>query len=122
MTDSEWLHTWIGSSDRDRITVAVRRRGRRHRRTVLGELVLVGLGVGPQEQGREADDRHQGHGYGSQTVRLIAELVRAEGATELLTSYVPEDGGPEEFYRRLGFVPTGELDVNGEIIVRLAIA
>ena len=67
------------------------------------------------------DERHQGHGYGSQTVRLIAELVRAEGATELLTSYVPADGGPEEFYRRLGFVPTGELDVNGEIIVRLAI-
>jgi diamine N-acetyltransferase len=43
------------------------------------------------------------------------------GATELLTSYVPEDGGPGEFYRRLGFVPTGELDVNGEVIVRLAV-
>jgi len=37
----------------------------------------------------------------------------------LLTSYMPEDGGPAGFYRRLGFAPTGELDANGEVIVRL---
>jgi diamine N-acetyltransferase len=67
------------------------------------------------------DTRHQGHGYGAQAVRLLAELVRAEGATEFLTSYVPSDGGPAGFYARLGFVPTGEFDVNGEIIVRLAL-
>ena len=68
------------------------------------------------------DERHQGRGYGSQTVRLIAGLVRAEGAVELLTSYVPEDGGPAGFYQRLGFVPTGEVDMNDEIIVRLALS
>jgi diamine N-acetyltransferase len=67
------------------------------------------------------DARHQGRGYGSQTVRLVAELVRAEGAAELLTSYVPDHGGPAGFYHRLGFVPTGEVDVNGEIIVRLVL-
>jgi diamine N-acetyltransferase len=39
----------------------------------------------------------------------------------LLTSYVAQDGGPAEFYERLGFVPTGELDVNGEVIVRLVL-
>jgi diamine N-acetyltransferase len=65
------------------------------------------------------DGRYQGHGYGTAVVRQVAELVRAEGATELLTSYVPEDGGPAGFYQRLGFVPTGELDDNGEVIVRL---
>ena len=54
--------------------------------------------------------------------RSVAELVRAAGATELLTSYVPEDGGPAGFYQRLGFVPTCEVDVNGEIILRLALA
>jgi hypothetical protein len=43
-------------------------------------------------------------------VRLVAERVWAEGATELLTSYVPKDGGPAGLYQRLGFVPTGELD------------
>ena len=70
------------------------------------------------------DERYQGRGYGAAVVRQIAELVRAEGAAELLTGlrYVPEDGGPAGFYRRLGFVPTGEqLDENGEVIVRLAL-
>jgi|SRR5829696_2077073 diamine N-acetyltransferase len=65
------------------------------------------------------DQRHQGRGYGSEAVRQVAALVRAEGATELLTSFVPEDGGPAGFYRRLGLAPTGELDANGEVIVRL---
>ena len=67
------------------------------------------------------DERHQGRGYGAAAVRQIAELVRAEGATELLTSYVPGDGGPAGFYQRLGFVPTGELDESGEVIVRLGL-
>jgi diamine N-acetyltransferase len=67
------------------------------------------------------DERHQGRGYGSEAVRQVATLVRAEGAIELLTSYVPEKGGPAEFYRRLGFEPTGELDANGEVIVRLSL-
>jgi diamine N-acetyltransferase len=35
---------------------------------------------------------------------------------------VPQDGGPAGFYRRLGFAPTGELDANGEVIVRLLLA
>ena len=65
------------------------------------------------------DQRHQGRGYGREVVRQVAELVSAEGATELLTSYVDEDGGPAGFYERLGFVPTGERDVNGEVIVSL---
>ena len=35
------------------------------------------------------DERHQGRGYGSEVVRQVDEIVRAEGATELLTSMVP---------------------------------
>jgi diamine N-acetyltransferase len=66
-------------------------------------------------------ERHQGRGYGSAAVRQVAEAVRAAGAAELLTSYVPEDGGPAGFYERLGFVPTGDRDVNGEVIVRLVL-
>ncbi len=65
------------------------------------------------------DHRHQGRGYGREVVRQIVELVRREGATELLTSHVPGDGGPAGFYARLGFVPTGELDPDGEILLRL---
>jgi diamine N-acetyltransferase len=53
-------------------------------------------------------------------VRLVADLVRSAGAEELLTSYGPDlEGGPGPFYERLGFVPTGDLDAAGEIILRL---
>jgi diamine N-acetyltransferase len=64
-------------------------------------------------------ERHQRRGYGRETVRLVADVVRANGAAELLTSCLPGDDGPEQFYRRIGFSPTGELDENGEIILAL---
>ena len=68
------------------------------------------------------DERHQHRGYGRETVMRIAKIVRDSGATELLTSCVPAEDGPEPFYRRLGFVRTGELDDNGEIILALNFA
>ena len=64
------------------------------------------------------DHRHQGEGYGREVVRQVVELVLGQGGTELFTSYVPGDGGPAGFYARLGFVPTGERDSQGEIILR----
>ena len=67
------------------------------------------------------DPQHQGRGYGAQAVRQVAALVTREGATELLTSYVTGEGGPAGFYARLGFVPTGDLDAAGEVIVALAL-
>jgi diamine N-acetyltransferase len=68
------------------------------------------------------DQRHQHRGYGAKVVRQVAGLVQAEGAAELLTSHVPGDGGPAGFYERLGFVPTGELDANGEVVLRLPLS
>jgi diamine N-acetyltransferase len=68
------------------------------------------------------DERYQGRGYGLEAVRQVAEIVLAHGATELLTSYVPQVGGPAGFYEKLGFVPVGDLDRNGEIIVRLVLS
>lgn len=65
-----------------------------------------------------AHDR-QGTGVGREVVGLVADLVRAQGCTELLTSHVPGEGGPAGFYERLGFVPTGELDPEGEIVLSL---
>jgi GNAT superfamily N-acetyltransferase len=65
------------------------------------------------------DHRHQGRGYGRAVVGQVVDLVRGEGGTELLTSHVPGEGGPAGFYARLGFVPTGELDPDGEILLRL---
>lgn len=51
----------------------------------------------------------------------VHDLVRAEGGEELLTSHVPGEGSPADFYARLGFVPTGELDPEGEIVLSLAL-
>ena len=65
------------------------------------------------------DHRHQHRGYGRDVVGIVADLVRSAGANELLTSYVPGEGGPGPFYEQLGFVPTGELDPDGEIILSL---
>ncbi len=68
------------------------------------------------------DQRYQGRGYAAAVVRQIAGLVQAEGATELLTSYVPEDDWAAAFCQGLGFVPTGEHDDRGEVIVRLGLS
>jgi diamine N-acetyltransferase len=65
------------------------------------------------------DERHQGRGYGRDAVKLVAEIARDHGASELLTSYVVGERSPEPFYRQLGFVPTGEQDENGEIVLAL---
>ena len=65
------------------------------------------------------DERHQDRGHGRQIVGMVVELIRAEGATELLTSHVIGEGSPAGFYAKLGFVPTGALDPNGEVILSL---
>src|SRR5262245_48196932 len=65
------------------------------------------------------DERQQGRGYGGEIVRLVAQIVRENGATELLTSCVPGAAGPEAFYRHLGFRATGDFDESGEIILTL---
>ena len=65
------------------------------------------------------DAEHQGRGYGRAILNEVVALLRAEGATELLTSCVPGEGSPEPFYRGFGFVPTGDTDEDGEVILRL---
>jgi GNAT superfamily N-acetyltransferase len=64
------------------------------------------------------DHRHQRLGYGHEVMRQIMALIREQGATELLTSYSPVDGGPEGFYQSLGFVPTGAVH-EGEVLASL---
>lgn len=63
-------------------------------------------------------DGLQRKGIGSAAIALAIEEVRARGGTEMYTSWVEGEGGPEPFYRKLGFVPTGEID-DGEVVVRL---
>jgi GNAT superfamily N-acetyltransferase len=64
------------------------------------------------------DKRHQRRGIGRAVLTQIVDLVRADGGTELLTSYEPGKGEPWPFYQRFGFQPTGEVD-DGEIVLRL---
>jgi acetylornithine deacetylase len=65
---------------------------------------------------------HQGKGYGRRAVELVIDHVRGRpGATELKLSVVPGDGSAFEFYRGMGFEPTGEMDGN-EIVLRLPLA
>lgn len=62
---------------------------------------------------------YQGKGYGRKAIELLVEYLRTRpGAKELSASYVPIEGGPEGFYRRMGFEPTGEVR-GGEIVVKL---
>lgn len=64
---------------------------------------------------------HQSKGYGRRAVELLIDYVRTRpNATELLTSYVPDDVGPMRFYQKLGFVETGEVD-DGEVLTRLVL-
>jgi len=61
----------------------------------------------------------QGKGYGRKAVEQLIEYLRTRPrADRLLTSYVPVEGGPEKFYRKLGFVPTGDVK-EGEIVAAL---
>jgi diamine N-acetyltransferase len=65
------------------------------------------------------DERHQGRGYGRKAIELaIDHVVTQTRATVLLTSIVPGEGNPGPFYRKLGFVHTGEVE-HGEHVMRL---
>ena len=64
---------------------------------------------------------HQAEGYGRRAVELLIDYVRTRpNATELLTSYVPDEKGPMRFYQKLGFTETGEID-DGEVTTRLTL-
>ena len=70
----------------------------------------------PQEKGYYflwrvmIDVAHQRKGYGRQTVDLVLDYVSTRPhASRLLSSYLPGEGGPEQFYKKYGFTPTGNM-------------
>lgn len=65
------------------------------------------------------DRHHQRRGIGAKAIAALVEHVRAHGHRALGVSWVDAPGGPRPFYERLGFVPTGEVDDDGEIVGRL---
>lgn len=64
------------------------------------------------------DRRHQGRGIGSRAVALLVDRLRALGKDRLHVSWQPGRGGPEDFYRKLGFVPDGRV-IDGEVVAEL---
>lgn len=65
------------------------------------------------------DSKYQRSGIGHQAIQILVEHVKTRpNSSELLTSVVREEGGPEGFYASLGFVLTGEYE-DGEALMRL---
>ena len=66
------------------------------------------------------DERFQGRGFGTATLDLIVEYFRGRPGVEVMSTSAGEgDGGPIPFYEGYGFVRTGELVFDGEILLRL---
>ncbi len=63
---------------------------------------------------------HQGKGYGRFAVEEVCREAMRRGHQRLTVCYHDGEHGPEEFYRRLGFQPTGEYN-QGEAIAELAL-
>jgi diamine N-acetyltransferase len=68
------------------------------------------------------DRRHQRRGYGSATLDAVVEyLAGRPNATVLFTSAGQDDGTPQPFYERYGFVATSRV-VDDEVVLRLDLA
>ena len=77
--------------------------------------------VGPWFLWKLAIDRdHQGLGYGRAVIDALVAIIRAEGGTELYTSYTEGEGGPEPFYARLGFEPAGRHGNEALVVLRFS--
>ncbi|KAB1941373.1 GNAT family N-acetyltransferase [Micromonospora sp. ALFpr18c] len=58
---------------------------------------------------------HQGRGYGRFAVRAVRDEARARGRDRVYTTWEPGRDGPEAFYLKLGFDPTGEIS-GGQVV------
>lgn len=62
------------------------------------------------------DAGYQGKGLGSKAMDMIIHEVRADAVAHAIDiQCLPSPGGPEDFFRRFGFLPTGE--TRGEEII-----
>ena len=66
------------------------------------------------------DERHQRRGYGTATLDRIVEYFRARPGVEVLTTSAGQgEGSPVTFYERYGFVRTGDIVFDDEVLLRL---
>ncbi|MGL6338304.1 MAG: GNAT family N-acetyltransferase, partial [Waterburya sp.] len=65
------------------------------------------------------DSRFQKWGFGRRAVELILQHVKTRPqAKYLLTSCAPGEESPRGFYETIGFAYTGEVDEDGELIMK----
>ena len=63
------------------------------------------------------DQCYQRRGYAQRALDLARSFFRnRRGVSRLISSYIPGDNGPEQFYLRYGFQKTGRLRANGKEI------
>jgi len=99
-------------------------------RLILDGERVVGFVMGAFDPGNEVDAfragiwrlniaaGEQGRGYGRFAVNAVAEEARRRGHARITVLWERGEGGPEEFYLRLGFRPTGE-ELSGEVVGEL---
>ncbi len=65
------------------------------------------------------DIKYQRLGFGKQALSLLIDHIKTRpNASEVLTSVVQKDGGPQRFYENAGFQLTGEYE-EGEAMMKL---
>ncbi|WP_328443082.1 MULTISPECIES: GNAT family N-acetyltransferase [unclassified Amycolatopsis] len=60
----------------------------------------------------------QGRGYGRFAVEAVLDEARRRGEKAATVLWLPAEGGPEDFYLKLGFRRTGQT-FNGEVVGRI---
>ncbi|MDJ0712717.1 MAG: GNAT family N-acetyltransferase [Prochloraceae cyanobacterium] len=66
------------------------------------------------------DARFQGRGFGKRALELLIEHVKTRpGAKCLLTSCVPGKDSPCQFYEKMGFIFTRDLEEDSELLMCL---
>ena len=66
------------------------------------------------------DQRYQGMGFGKRALELGIDFIRTHpNAKSLYTSYIEREGHPGGFYKKLGFVGTEDINVEGEVALKL---
>lgn len=61
------------------------------------------------------DAGHQGKGYGRFAVDAVLEEAIRRGQSRATVLWVPGESGPEGFWRKLGFEPTGQ-EFHGQVV------
>ena len=65
-------------------------------------------------------DKYQNQGFGREAMKLVIQHVKSKfNAKDLIVFTLPQNKGALEFYRKLGFKPTGRKLAVGDVELRL---